>query len=244
MLDFVTKLAYKEISEFIASNGFCVHELKYSRGTFVQRINGFFRTGSYYFDFTFNDISFSLTSIRYESSILKRFEHNEADISSEDWQLFLAKRFGEEYIARYLKDINKELVPDKFLSMITINDIATLLYEQIASVSCIKEVESLDSTKRRFKFYTGNATYEIKFSAFYDNSSIKDYISEERFLRFMYEKFGAEFAEYYFEVIDSIEKMIFGDLDEIKKISDKISIYKENPSSLRAKRYLAEKIFG
>lgn len=247
MLKFAGQLTSREVEKFVTSYGFCVHELTMNR-TSVETVKGTFRVASYYFDFLFDDNVFILKNIHYNSSVIKEFDANEADISFEDWRCFMRERFGEEYVNAYFKeDVSynvDEVHSDEFLSKITIEDICNLLGDRVASVSCIKEVESFGQNKRRFKFYTGSEIREVIFASFYDNSTIKRYISEEKFLKFMYEKFGDEFAKYYLAIISSIEKNIFNVSDESQQCSSSFWLYKENREALSCKKYLAGKIFG
>lgn len=244
MLKFANRLSPKQIESFITSNGFLVHGL-----TLVQTpqgtMKGNFDVASYKFEFVFSDIFFRLKNILYKYDVVKKFEEYEADISSEDWQCFMRECFGLEYTESYFStprfDYNLDASMDEaYLSKITIEDICSLLGDKVTLVSCIKEVKSFDANKRRFKFYNGTETREVTISFFYDDSSIKKYISEEKFLRFMFDKFGDEFSKYYNEVIKHIENSLGNTVDK----SSLIWVYKENKESLECKKYLARKIFG
>ena len=248
MLKFADRLRLDEVEKFIASNGFLVHGLTLAR-TPRDNIKGTFNVASYDFDFIFDDNIFILKAILYNSSVIKKFEEYEADISNEDWHCFMKECFGDEYVCAYFNNLRlpydmSEEMNDFFLSRITLEDVCDLIGEKLVSISCIKEVEAFDITKRRFKFYTGTETREVTISSFYDHSSLRKYISEEQFLEFMFKKFGKEFADYYVSIIDSIENSIANSVEQSKSVSDEICVYRENTESLKCKRYLAERIFS
>lgn len=246
MLKFANRLTLEDVKAFIASNGFLVHELELF-STPRNTIRGTFNSASYKFEFLFDDNFFRLKDISYNSSVIKKFEEYEADISSEDWHCFMRERFGDEYVKYYFPE-NKspyninDIPTDIFLAKITLEDIWNLLGNRLLSVSCIKESKSFYSDKRRFKFYTGRETREVTISSFYDDSSIKRYISEEKFVQFMFEKFGEDFADYYLEIIKRIEEQL--DSNNPRTDSNSICVYKENRESLTCKKYLAKRIFN
>lgn len=247
MLKFAEQLVPKEVEKFIVSNGFLVHGLTLAR-TPRATVEGVFNVASYEFEFMFDDTAFALKNISYESSVIKKFEEYEADISSEDWQCFMRERFGDEYVSAYFNRCNlpynlEDVQKDVFVEAITLEDACVLLGNKLASISCIKEVPAFDVNKRRFKFYTGRETREVTICSFYDDCSVKKYISEDQFLKFMFRKFGKEFADYYMKVIDAIGNYIENVNTQTQKVSDGVCAYRETSESLKCKRYLVERIF-
>ena len=203
MLKFANRVSTDEVRRFIKNCGFDVRDLALKTAEDGSYVHGAFKVLSYNFNFIFDDFDFQLLGIEYDGNLIKRFEKSDADITSWDWMCFLRSMFGKEYvtISKAFRKTSEFLTGD-FISELSMEDIFTIISKDEVVLGSVKEVEAFDSGTRRFKFFSQNAIREVTLAAYYPSCSIDRCIDEVSFVKYMCQKFGNSFCEYYSKCLD------------------------------------------